>query len=117
MKNQHLYPEDWNDTIRPAVLKRDNYKCQICGVGHRAEGYFDRDKNFIICDEWQKQKAISEGFKVQKLHLQIAHKNHIKADCDLSNLEALCARCHLNYDREFNNILRKLAGRQKKKTF
>jgi 5-methylcytosine-specific restriction endonuclease McrA len=117
MKNKHLYPVDWIDTIRPAILKRDNYKCQICGIKHRSEGYYNQAKVFIVCDEWLKQWAQSQKIKVLKLHLQIAHKNHIKDDCRPENLEALCPRCHLNSDREFNNILRKLAGRQKKKSF
>lgn len=116
MKNPHLYPENWLDTIRPAILKRDNYKCQICGVAHRSEGYYDSKKNFIICDEWLKQWAIDKCFKVQKLHLQIAHLDHQKNNCAESNLKAMCPKCHLNYDREYNSLLRKMAGRQQKKT-
>ena len=115
MKNKHLYPENWNDEIRPAILKRDNYQCQICGVKHRSIGYYDKDKNFIVCDEWQKQWAESQGFKIQKLHLQIMHLNHVKDDCRPENLKSGCPRCHLNYDREFNSIKRKMAGRQKPK--
>lgn len=116
MKNTHLYPENWNDTIRPDILKRDNYKCTICGVAHRATGYYDKAKNFIIADSWLQQWAIANGYKIQKLHLQIMHLNHMKDDCNYSNLAAGCPKCHLNYDREFNSLLRKMAGRQKKKT-
>lgn len=110
-----MYPENWNDTIRPHILKRDNYKCQICGVQHRSVGYYDKNKRFIICDEWQKQWAESQGFKIQKLHLQIAHLDHIKDNCGEDNLKAMCPACHLNYDREFNNLIRKMKGRQQPK--
>lgn len=115
MKNKHLYPVEWSDTIRPAILKRDNYRCQICGVAHRAVGYYEKDKTFIVCDSFQQQWAVHNGYKIQTLHLQIAHLNHIKSDCNPDNLKAYCPRCHLNYDREFNNIKRKIAGRQQKK--
>jgi 5-methylcytosine-specific restriction endonuclease McrA len=117
MKNKHLYPADWNDTIRPAILKRDNYRCKKCFVKHREVGYFDRVKNFIPCDSYMQTWASNNGFKVQTLFLQIAHLNHDKSDCRPENLEALCPRCHLNYDREYNNMLRKMQGRQKQKKF
>lgn len=117
MKNKHLYPVDWLDTIRPRILKRDNYKCTNCFVQHRTRGYYDSQNNFITSDHHIEHWAQNNGFKIQVIHLQIAHINHIKDDCRDENLQSLCPRCHLNYDRAFNNILRKLAGRQKQKKF
>lgn len=115
MKNKHLYPAEWTDTIRPAILKRDGYRCTTCGVAHRAVGYYEKGKHFVVCDSWMQQWAVNNGYKIQTMFLQIAHLNHIKSDCRPENLEAKCPRCHLNYDREFNMIKRKLAGRQQKK--
>lgn len=117
MKNLHLYPENWADTIRPAILKRDHYKCVKCGIGHRQIGYYNAKGEFIDCDEFMQTWAKAQGFKIQKIHLQIAHIDHMKENCDENNLEAQCPKCHLNYDREFNMILRKFAGRQQKKKF
>jgi 5-methylcytosine-specific restriction endonuclease McrA len=117
MKNKHLYPENWEDTIRPAILQRDKYKCCICGVAHRAIGYYDVNKQFIICDEFMQDWANRQGLKIQKIHLQIMHINHIKDDVRPENLQAGCPRCHLNHDRDFNTILRRARGRQQPKQF
>ncbi len=112
MKNKHLYPENWNDTIRPAILKRDGYKCTICKIPHRAEGYYDVNKNFIVCDLHMKNWAKAQGYKIQKIALQIMHLNHVKADVRDENLASGCPRCHLNADREVNLLKRKMRGRQ-----
>lgn len=112
MKNRFQYPQEWFDTIRPAVLKRDGYKCTTCGIAHRATGYYDHKKIFIPCDEFMIAWAQKQGFKIQKIHLQVAHLNHKKDDCRTENLETKCPKCHLNYDRAFNQILRRMRGRQ-----
>lgn len=85
MRNRDHYPENWVDTIRPRILLRDNYECQICKIQHRAQRP-DTGK---------------------KVFLQISHKDHHTASHEDDNLWALCDRCHLDYDREFNTILRK----------
>lgn len=113
MKNRNLYPDNWEDTIRPAVLKRDNYKCTICTVPHRAIGYFEINKTFIVCDEFMQDWAKRKGKKLIKIHLQAMHLNHDKSDCRMENLAAGCPRCHLNHDRAYNSLLRKMRGRQK----
>lgn len=117
MKNKHLYPDNWEDTVRPRILARDNYRCQQCGVKHRTVGYFDTNKDFIPCDQYMQNWAINNGFKIQTIFLQAAHLNHDKSDCRDENLKALCPRCHLNHDRAFNMLKRKFEGRQQKKKF
>lgn len=117
MKNRDQYPENWEDTIRPEILKRDNYKCTICGVKHRSIGYYDHAGIFIECDTFMQKWARDQGYNVNKIHLQIAHLNHAKNDCRPENLKSMCPKCHLNNDREFNMLKRKLPGRQTKRNF
>lgn len=112
MKNREHYPDNWEDTIRPAILKRDAYKCQICGANHRAIGYYSTLGTFLPCDEFMQDWAKRTGQKTFTMHLQVAHRNHDKKDCRPENLQAMCPRCHLNYDRSFNSLLRKMRGRQ-----
>lgn len=106
MKNKHRYPENWSDVIRPAILKRDNFKCDGCGVKHRSTGYYDFSGKFIECDEFMVKWAKEKGFKVQKIFLQIAHLDQDPSNCSEDNLKSKCPKCHLNFDRAFNNIKR-----------
>lgn len=84
MRHKERYPENWNDTIRPAVLKRDNYECQICKVKHRSYNQI----------------------KSERIFLQCAHRNRVEKDCSMDNLFSLCPNCHLGYDREDNKLRR-----------
>lgn len=114
MKNRHQYPPEWNDTIRPDILKRDQYKCTSpgCKIKHRDIGYYDSWGNFIQCDEFMQEWAKKNGHKLQKIHLQIAHLDQNKSNNAYSNLKAMCPAHHLQYDRYYNNLKRKMRGRQ-----
>lgn len=71
------YPADWKE-IRAKILARAGQKCEQCGV----ENYFVK----------------SNGARVV---LTIAHINDPDPmNCDPSNLEALCQRCHNRFDAE-----------------
>ena len=102
MNNKHLYPVNWKDEIRPDILKRDSWKCQQCNLKHRSRGYYNKQGQFIEADAFIEAFAKKHGFKVQTIHLQIAHIDQNPGNCDYSNLKALCPRCHLNFDRAFN---------------
>lgn len=106
MKNRDLYPSEWEDTIRPAVLKRDCYKCTVCKVSHRAVGYYNSQGTFIESDEFMRQWATKNGFKVVKIHLQVAHINQDTFDNSDANLCSMCPKCHLKHDHEFNRLKR-----------
>lgn len=112
MKNRSNYPPDWFDVIRPAVLKRDHYKCQKCGIQHRSVYYVDNMGVYVIADEFVQQWAKKHGFRVFKVHLQVAHLNQDTKDNELSNLTALCPGCHLKYDSAVN-VLKRIANRRK----
>lgn len=106
MRTRNEYPDNWVDTIRPSVLKRDNYKCLHCGIKHRSYVLIDQSRNRILIDKQEHDEYKKEGWNTYRIYLQVSHINHIKSDCDLSNLQSLCNQCHLNNDREFKRIKR-----------
>lgn len=106
MKNKHKYPEDWNDRIRPFILARDGYKCDDCGAKHRATGYYVNNVFMPLGDQFQIDWAKQQGFKVGKIHLQIAHLDQNPANNEFSNLKSKCPKCHLRFDNLFNSAKR-----------
>ena len=105
-----LYSEDWTDKIRPAILKRDNYMCKKCKVRHRSRGYYDSKGIFIECDEHMIQYAAKMNITIKKIILQVHHVNNNKNDNRPENLTTLCAKCHLNTERDINILKRKMKG-------
>ena len=108
--NRKLYSENWQDEIRPMILKRDNYKCKKCKVKHRSRGYYDSQGQFIECDEHMISYASKMNIKLIRIILQVHHKNQNKRDNNETNLITLCQKCHLNEERDINILKRKLRG-------
>lgn len=106
MKNKHRYPEDWNDRIRPFILARDGYKCDDCGAKHRSTGYYVNNVFMPLEDDFQIAWAKKQGFKVGKIHLQIAHLDQNPANNEFDNLKSKCPKCHLRFDNKFNSVKR-----------
>jgi hypothetical protein len=104
------YPENWKDEIRPQILKRDGYKCKMCGVRQRAVGYRDSKGKFVECDEFLERWAKTNGKKVIKIHLQVMHLDHDVSNNEGYNLLSGCQQCHNRYDaknRAFKRIKHK----------
>lgn len=93
------YPENWKDEIRPAVLKRDGYKCGICKVRQRAKGYRDVKGVFVDCDEFMLAWAKKQGLKVFTIFLSVMHLDHNTQNNDLQNLLSGCQQCHNRHDK------------------
>ena len=106
MRNKHKYSEDWIDTIRPAVLKKDKYVCKICGVRHRKSYVFNKDGSYFEIPENEIKEWKEYGDKAYKVFLQVAHLDQNPSNNKESNLLSMCPKCHLNYDRKFNNLKR-----------
>lgn len=100
------YHSDWRDVIRPAILKRDGYKCAHCGIKHKARVYKDTTGKYVECDDFMEHWAISTGRKVFTLYLQVAHLDHDKQNNEPSNLKALCPVHHARYDTEHKKLAR-----------
>ena len=73
---RELYPDDWED-IAFAVKEEADWKCEGCGKQCRRPG---------------------EPFDTHRRTLTVSHQDHNPANCERSNLKALCAPCHLRYD-------------------
>ena len=86
------YPENWLSEIRPAILKRADYKC---------EGSPD----YPNCKAVNYEPHPVTGSKVI---LTIAHLDHDITNNDESNLKAWCQRCHLNYDKDHHANSRRI---------
>jgi 5-methylcytosine-specific restriction endonuclease McrA len=106
--NYKIYPADWFDVIRPAILKRENYACKFCKIGNRKIGYRTPTGEFIECDEFMKKWATDNGHKLIKIVLTIAHLDHDVTNNVHENLAALCQQCHNRYDAK-NRAFRRSA--------
>lgn len=105
--NKREYAPDWSDVIRPAILKRDGYKCRHCGIPHRARVYRQSSGQYYIVDEFTEQWALSQGKKVFTVYLQVAHVDQDKTNNDPANLLSLCPRHHAKLDRDFKLVKRR----------
>jgi hypothetical protein len=106
MKNKTNYPENWQDEIRPKILKRDHFKCQKCFIKHRSIGYYNHKKQFIEADQFIKTWANIHNYKIIKIHLQVAHLDQNTLNNEDNNLLTMCPKCHLNFDRKYNTLKR-----------
>ena len=94
-ENRHRYPSNWKQ-IRAEILGRAGQRCEQCGVPNRAwrlPGFGAWTFDPATADEWS-----DEGRKATRIVLTIAHLDHTPENCDPTNLQALCQRCHLRYD-------------------
>lgn len=105
-ENKKLYPKNWKQ-IRNDILKRANNKCEFCGVDNYAEGYRDKNGNFIKSEGMQQEADILDGEKIIRIVLTVAHLDHNPQNNDYNNLKALCQRCHLRHDIEQHKESRK----------
>lgn len=78
--NYSKYPKNWKTEIRPRILERAGYKCEMCGVADRTI----RNGSVVV---------------LTIAHLDRDPDNHMVKD---DRLQALCQACHLAYDRDAN---------------
>jgi hypothetical protein len=53
---------------------------------------------------------------VLRIVLTVAHLDHNPANCDYSNLRALCQKCHLAYDHQHHMANAAATRRRKRET-
>ena len=105
------YPSNWKTEIRPSILEMANNCCQFCGAKNYSVYLIENDKkiflqpyestNFFICPDGFKRTVGRTGaFTLKKVVLTIAHLDHDISNNCLSNLKALCQKCHLSYDKD-----------------
>ena len=125
-ENKRRYPDNWNQ-IRGAILQRAGHKCEKCKAPNRTriargagkdEGTYMLDTAEVFCAEtglhlgWCRHSEY-ELLRMTDVVLTIAHLDHVPENCDPSNLQALCQRCHLQYDAEHHKASAQKTRRQR----
>jgi hypothetical protein len=114
--NSNGYSVDWRDIHRPAILKRDNYKCKHCGVAQRSLYTWENNHRIILDDNWLLEKYRSNGFKISRTYLSIMHLCNNKSCINHNHLAAGCQCCHLIQDKHLHLINRLINAANKRKT-
>jgi len=91
-----LYPKDW-ETIALAVKEEARWTCEECGKPCRRPGQKFLDFAYPFLESGQMDS--NDLDHPQRFTLTVSHTDHNPANCDRSNLRALCAPCHCRYDQ------------------
>lgn len=94
------YPADWKTNIRPRILERDGHKCKFCGAPNYSVIIRYTDSFEVVPNSMYAEALTTDGFKMVKIVLTVAHLDHDTNNNDDENLAALCQRCHLRHDAE-----------------
>lgn len=106
MKNRANYPVDWFDTIRPRILKRDNYRCSKCRILNRQLVVKENNTITLLEDDFMIDWAKRSNKQIIKVYLIVAHLNHVTSDNRDENLLTLCPTCHFKNDLPVNLVKR-----------
>ncbi|MFB2552467.1 hypothetical protein [Ensifer soli] len=105
-----LYPIDWPELSRMVRFGRAKGRCEQCArphgalVCHLGDGRWFDDADGIWRDGRgralkRQEGPPSEGHRTTRVYLATAHLDHDPGHNRLSNLKALCQRCHMLNDR------------------
>lgn len=86
----------WTKVVRPAILKRDQYKCRVCGIAQHSLVYINSLGNYTLCDDFVYSWAIKNNKSPFKVWLKVACLDGSDYSEDPDNLITLCAH-HYNY--------------------
>lgn len=107
------YPADWK-AIRAGVLLRANNRCEFClapnreviarhvdGTSYMLEGgeVFDAETGEFLGSA---RGSEYDAARLIEVVLTVAHLDHDESNNDVTNLRALCQRCHLTHDARDN---------------
>jgi hypothetical protein len=120
--NYREYPPNWRTEIRPRIMKRDNFRCTVCGVQNYVVG--ERNKDGTL-EPLIKADSYADALKFQRLLkrmtdkkptmivLQVAHLDQDEWNHNVKDdrLATMCQKHHLAYDRA-DNQRRKNYGRK-----
>lgn len=94
-ENKKRYPKNWKEISDRIRFDRAGGKCEHFRYTKR-QGETVWARCFA---EHGKPHPITGSIVI----LTVAHLNHKPEDCRDENLEAMCQRCHLNYDSHHHN--------------
>lgn len=109
------YPPLWKEKIRPSVLMRDDFKCVRCGVKHGDSIVREKKGVFRVLNYTEVCERLLNKLKVVKIVLSVHHVCEDKMCEDISHMESLCQRCHVNADKKMHRIKRMQSSRNKLK--
>jgi hypothetical protein len=109
MNLKELNKSKWNDVIRPSILKRDYYTCQVCSIAHNTMVYINTLGNYVLCDDFIETWARSHGKNPFKIVLKVGTLDGSDYSEDPDNLISLCP-IHFNNLRKdiFTSMREKL---------
>src|SRR5690606_24615649 len=126
------YPSNWKTEIVPKIKARENNRCAFRGVKNYSVGYRNGTE-FIPTWGNEYQDKAGKGELTYKeardlvkhcnecgddnliiIVLTVAHLDHDITNNELSNLKALCQKCHLDYDKEHHRKNRRETISKKK---
>ena len=104
------YPPNWKTEIRPAVLKRAENNCEVCGLPNCSTVYSiklfgKRIWTSLLSDALRLTNTPhlfgnEKIVKPVRVVLTVAHLDHDETNKNVSldRLKAMCQMCHLKYD-------------------
>jgi hypothetical protein len=108
------YPDNWKRISKDVIQKAGN-ACEWCGVRNRAVGVRNQYGEFVELPHLDPGQMVG-SYKVFVIVLTVAHLDHNPANCDYSNLRALCQKCHLSYDHQHHMANAAATRRRKRET-
>ena len=114
-----FYPIDWPILSRIVRFDRAKGRCECCGRPHRRRvlqlpdgRWFDAEAACWRDDAgaravWPDLVELAAG-RERWILTAAAHLDHDPANSRLSNLRALCQRCHLRHDRPLHRKRRRI---------
>lgn len=121
IKDKSIYPDNWKQ-ISLLVRKMAGNRCEFCNVENYAVGARDmggtwHDEDSIhMMNSGEGQILFGDEFpKMIKIVLTVAHMDHNPRNNELSNLKALCQKCHLTYDAQYHATNAKVTRARRKR--
>jgi 5-methylcytosine-specific restriction endonuclease McrA len=115
-KNKGKYPprSEWKK-IRAEILARAGNKCERCKLPNGKQGWRDKAGTFHeVGWDFYGCSEKPPGWRAIKIVLTIAHLDHDPTNNDPANLQALCQKCHNNYDQAHRQVNASITRRRKK---
>ena len=107
--DRRLYPPNWEE-IATQIKNEANWHCEECGRFCKPpsmQGIYFLER--IRTRRMSECPVVLEFLeKPGRFILTVAHLDHNPANCDRSNLKALCSVCHLRYDNQFRATKKRL---------
>ena len=121
-----FYPIDWVQLSQMIRFRRDKGRCESCGrphgrtVAHLGDGrWWDEEASVWRSGRGRVLRslpplALEAATEKTKVVLACAHLDHDPGNNEMSNLKALCQRCHMLHDKPEHLRQRYITYRKRK---